>query len=51
VLLEGHATARFAREAEGLSELHHPGIVRHVAHGETARGELFLVMEWLETLR
>src|SRR5262245_28395566 len=40
VLLEGHASARFAREAEGLSELHHPGIVRYVADGETARGEL-----------
>src|SRR5436190_107460 len=48
VLLEGATNARFAREAEGLSELHHPGIVRYVAHGETPAGELFLAMEWLE---
>ena len=46
-------TARFAREAELLAELSHPGIVRYVAHGETSSGELFLAMEWLdgETLK
>src|SRR5437868_5094214 len=48
VLLEGHASARFAREAEVLAELRHPGIVRYVAHGETPAGELFLAMEWLD---
>src|SRR3954470_9074941 len=41
-------TARFAREIELLAELSHPGIVRHVAHGETAAGQLFLAIEWLE---
>ncbi|HWO23405.1 MAG TPA: protein kinase [Kofleriaceae bacterium] len=40
--------ARFAREAETLATLEHPGIVRYVSHGVTASGELFLVMEWLE---
>lgn len=39
---------RFAREADVLSELHHPAIVRHVAHGLTPEGERYLVMEWLE---
>jgi hypothetical protein len=43
-----HPTARFAREIELLSELSHPGIVRHIAHGETRAGQRFLVMEWLE---
>src|SRR5689334_18753991 len=40
--------ARFKREAEVLAALHHPGIVRHVAHGTTAEGIPYLVMEWLE---
>jgi len=43
-----HRTARFARENELLAELPHPGIVRYVAHGETASGKLFLAMEWLD---
>src|SRR4029079_5889719 len=40
--------ARFVREAEALSTLRHPGIVRYVAHGATPGGEQYLVMEWLE---
>jgi eukaryotic-like serine/threonine-protein kinase len=40
--------ARFTREAETLSNLRHPGIVRYVAHGATPSGERYLVMEWLE---
>ena len=40
--------ARFTREAETLSNLRHPGIVRYVAHGATPSGEPYLVMEWLE---
>src|ERR1041384_8621684 len=40
--------ARFTREAELLSELSHPGIVRYVTHGVAPAGALFLVMEWLE---
>src|SRR5215468_3955779 len=39
--------ARFVREAEVLAELSHPGIVRHVAHGATSSGELYMAMEWL----
>ncbi|MBI4512194.1 MAG: protein kinase, partial [Deltaproteobacteria bacterium] len=39
---------RFAREAEALSELSHPGIVRYAAHGTTPWGARFLAMEWLD---
>ena len=39
---------RFSREAELLSELRHPGIVSHVAHGLLGPGQPFLAMEWLE---
>jgi len=39
---------RFAREAQLLSEVRHPGIVSHVAHGQTPDGQRFLAMEWLE---
>jgi serine/threonine protein kinase len=42
------AAPRFAREAELLSTLRHPGIVSHVAHGLTEHGQPFLAMEWLE---
>jgi hypothetical protein len=41
-------TERFAREAEVLAALKHPGIVGHIAHGRTVEGEPYLVMEWLE---
>ncbi|EYF02145.1 serine/threonine-protein kinase [Chondromyces apiculatus] len=40
--------ARFAREAQVLAELRHPGIVRYVAHGLTEDGLPFLAMEWLD---
>jgi hypothetical protein len=39
---------RFAREARVLSELHHPGIVAYLAHGETETGAPYLAMEWLD---
>ncbi len=39
---------RFAREAQVLAELRHPGIVAYVAHGRTSEGQPFLAMEWLE---
>jgi tetratricopeptide (TPR) repeat protein len=39
---------RFEREARALSELHHPAIVRPVAHGTTPGGAPYLAMEWLE---
>ncbi|HET7503186.1 MAG TPA: protein kinase, partial [Kofleriaceae bacterium] len=43
---------RFAREAQVLAALSHPGIVRYIDSGFTAEGEPYLVMEWLsgETL-
>lgn len=44
----GSDTERFAREALLLSELRHPGIVAHVAHGQTPQGQRFLAMQWLE---
>jgi hypothetical protein len=50
-LLRGDAgadTQRFLREARVLSQLDHPAIVRHVAHGVTDSGELFLAMRWLD---
>ncbi|HEY4121691.1 MAG TPA: protein kinase, partial [Byssovorax sp.] len=42
---------RFAQEARLLAELQHPGVVRHVASGDTG-GARWLAMEWLvgETL-
>src|SRR5260221_6951941 len=40
---------RFVREAEVLAALPHRGIVRHIAHGRSAEGELYLVMEWLDS--
>jgi serine/threonine protein kinase/tetratricopeptide (TPR) repeat protein len=44
---DADVAARFAREAEVLADLRHPGIVRYVAHGKSG-GELWLAMEWLE---
>ncbi|HVG59990.1 MAG TPA: protein kinase [Hyalangium sp.] len=38
---------RFMREAHVLSNLNHPAIVRHIAHG-VDEGLPYLVMEWLE---
>jgi serine/threonine protein kinase len=45
---EGEAADRFAREAQVLAELDHPGIVRYVAHGVNDEKAPFLAMEWLE---
>lgn len=39
---------RFGREAQLLSELHHPGIVSYVAHGQAQGGIPYLAMQWLE---
>ncbi|MCL2725331.1 MAG: protein kinase [Polyangiaceae bacterium] len=48
----GEHRERLYREARILEKLSHPGIVRHVAHGETLDGQPFLAMEWIagETL-
>jgi serine/threonine protein kinase/tetratricopeptide (TPR) repeat protein len=45
---DGWSVSRFADEARLLAELHHPAIVRYVAHGLTARSEPYLAMEWLD---
>ena len=39
---------RFAREARLLAELRHPGIVAHVASGQSEDGRPYLAMDWLE---
>jgi eukaryotic-like serine/threonine-protein kinase len=39
---------RFEREASILAQLSHASIVRYIAHGVTAEGRLYLVMEWIE---
>jgi hypothetical protein len=44
----GEHRARFAREAQLLSEIRHPGIVRYLAHGTSEDGAPYLAMEWLE---
>ncbi len=45
----GHVdAARFAREARILSEVRHPGVVRYVEHGNTADGDAYIAMEWLD---
>ena len=44
----GDNAARFEAEGRLLAELRHPAIVRYVAHGTTAAGELYFVMQWLE---
>jgi tetratricopeptide (TPR) repeat protein len=49
VLREGQGDAtRFLREAQVLADVHHPHVVRYVAHGATSLEEAYLVMEWIE---
>lgn len=45
---KGPEFTRFEREAQVLSELRHPGIVRFVAHGIEAGGAPYIAMEWVE---
>ena len=44
----GRHAERFLREAQVLSTLNHPNIVRYVDHGRTREGELYMAMEWIE---
>src|SRR5689334_3632767 len=39
---------RFAREAQALAELRHPGIVKYISHGTTSSREHYLALEWLD---
>lgn len=40
-------TGRFAREAQLLESVRHPGVVRYVDHGVDRDGHHYLAMEWL----
>jgi serine/threonine protein kinase len=44
----GNHVERFLREAQVLMELQHPHIVAYVGHGKTAKGELYMAMEWVD---
>src|SRR5437868_3863932 len=48
VLGPGADEARFEQEAQVLSTLRHPRIVRYVGHGRTDQGAPYLAMQWLE---
>jgi len=43
-----HDIERARREAHILALLKHPAIVRHVADGTTAEGDLYVAMAWLD---
>ena len=45
---DDEAVRRFSQEARVLGEIEHAHVVRYIAHGRMARGEPYLVMEWLE---
>jgi tetratricopeptide (TPR) repeat protein len=45
--LDPGLVARFVRESRVLSELRHPGVVRHLDHGVLPGGGRYLAMEWL----
>ena len=42
------SVSRFVRETRVLSELHHPAVVRYVAHGTLPDDTPWLAMEWLD---
>ena len=45
---DAQAVGRFLREAKGASRLNHPNIITLFEFGQSASGELYLVMELLE---
>ncbi len=52
-LLRGQKTpgleaTRLVLESQMLAELHHPRIVAYIGHGQTAAGQPYLAMEWLD---
>ncbi len=48
VLYRANDGARLAREARVLASLHHPAILRYIAHGTCEDGRGYLATEWLE---
>jgi serine/threonine protein kinase len=53
VMLEGAfsqaaARKRFEREAQALAKVRHPNVVKILDYAATARGEPYMVMEWVE---
>jgi serine/threonine protein kinase len=48
LVADRHALGRFRREAELLSQLHHPHVVQVIDFATTPAGEPYLVMELLE---
>jgi serine/threonine protein kinase len=48
VIEEKDISDRFEREANLLSQIDHPNIVRYIAHGVTREGQPWLAMEWLD---
>jgi serine/threonine-protein kinase len=45
---DGLTVKRFAREAQTLSMLNHPGIIQIYEFGETSKGQPFFVMDYLD---
>lgn len=48
--LDAQASARVIRESQMVSALAHAGIVQHHGWGQTSRGAVFAVMEWVQGL-
>jgi serine/threonine-protein kinase len=52
-ILNGGSISALQREVDALSDVHHPYIVELLNHGQTATGDLYIAMEFLQgnTLR
>lgn len=45
---DAESRSRFAREAGIVGTLDHPAIVRYVAHGQSADGQPYLALDWVD---